>query len=151
MRSSERSRTIRRKRGNLVVHKKKEAEKVNREAEIYEKIIRCLEELAALEAKKRVKSAQKESSAYKRSEQIEHSKDFLEKAKKWSGQNEIAATLAWQMYTKAQAYIDQGDAKNAHRFYELTLKALKLCGAALKELSLEELEERIRRLEEQSV
>jgi tetratricopeptide (TPR) repeat protein len=134
-----------------VVHKKKEAEKVNREAEIYEKIIRCLEELAALEAKKRVKSAQKESSAYKRSEQIEHSKDFLEKAKKWSGQNEIAATLAWQMYTKAQAYIDQGDAKNAHRFYELTLKALKLCGAALKELSLEELEERIRRLEEQSV
>ena len=151
MRSSERSRTIRRKRGNLVVHKKKEAEKVNREAEIYEKIIRCLEELAALEAKKRVKSAQKESSAYKRSEQIEHSKDFLEKAKKWSGQNEIAATLAWQMYTKAQAYIDQGDAKNAHRFYELTLKALKLCGAALKELSLEELEERIRRLEEQSL
>jgi hypothetical protein len=134
-----------------VVHKKKEAEKVNREAEIYEKIIRCLEELAALEAKKRVKSAQKESSAYKRSEQIEHSKDFLEKAKKWSGQNEIAATLAWQMYTKAQAYIDQGDAKNAHRFYELTLKALKLCGAALKELSLEELEERIRRLEEQSL
>ena len=151
MRSSERSRTIRRKRGNLVVHKKKEAEKVNREAEIYEKIIRCLEELAALEAKKRVKSAQKESSAYKRSEQIEHSKDFLEKAKKWSGQNEIAAILAWQMYTKAQAYIDQGDAKNAHRFYELTLKALKLCGAALKELSLEELEERIRRLEEQSL
>ena len=134
----------------MVVHKKKE-EKMNQEAEIYEKIIRCLEKLQALEAKKKAKPTQKESSAYKRSEQIEHSKDFLEKAKKWSGQNEIAATLAWQMYTKAQAYIDQGDAKNAHKFYELTLKALKLCGTALKELNIEELEERIRRLEEQSV
>ena len=124
---------------------------MNQEAEIYAKIIRYLEKLQALEAKKRVKSTQKESSAYKRSEQIEHSKDFLEKAKKWSGQNEIAAALAWQMYTKAQAYIDQGDAKNAHKFYELTLKALKLCGTALKELNIEELEERIRRLEEQSI
>jgi hypothetical protein len=134
-----------------VVHKKKEEKKVNREAEIYEKIIRCLEKLQALEAKKKAKPTQKGSSAYKRSEQIEHSKDFLEKAKKWSGRNEIAAALAWQMYTKAQAYIDQGDAKNAHKFYELTLKALKLCGTALKELNIEELEERIRRLEEQSV
>ena len=51
---------------------------MNQEAEIYEKIIRCLEELAALEAKKKAKPTQKESSAYKRSEQIEHSKDFLE-------------------------------------------------------------------------
>jgi len=120
---------------------------VNQEAEIYAKIIRCLEELAALEAKKKAKPTQKESTAYKRSEQIEHSKDFLEKAKKWSGQNEIAATLAWQMYTKAQAYIDQGDAKNAHKFYELTLKALKLCGTALKELNIEELEKRLTKLE----
>jgi hypothetical protein len=31
------------------------------------------------------------------------------------------------------------------------LKALKLCGTALKELNIEELEERIRRLEEQNV
>jgi hypothetical protein len=129
-----------------VVHKKKE-EKMNQEAEIYEKIIRCLEKLQALEAKKKAKPTQKESSAYKRSEQIEHSKDFLEKAKKWSGQNEIAATLAWQMYTKAQAYIDQGDAKNAHKFYELTIKALKLCGTALKELNIEELEKRLTKLE----
>jgi hypothetical protein len=62
-------------------------------------------------------------------------------------QNEIAAILAWQMYTKAQAYIDQGDAKNAHKFYELTLKALKLCGTALKELNIEELEKRLTKLE----
>jgi len=120
---------------------------MNQEAEIYEKIIRCLEKLQELEATKRAKHTQKESSAYKRSEQIEHSEDFLEKAKKWSGQNEIAAALAWQMYTKAQAYIDQGDAKNAHKFYELTLKALKLCGSALKEFNIEELEKRLTKLE----
>ena len=32
-----------------------------------------------------------------------------------------------------------------------TIKALKLCGTTLKELNIEELEERIRRLEEQSL
>jgi len=120
---------------------------VNQEAEIYAKIIKCLEKLQELEVRKKAKHIQKGSSAYKRSEQIEHSKDFLEKAKKWSGQNEIAAILAWQMYTKAQAYIDQGDAKNAHKFYDLTLKALKLCGTALKELNIEELEKRLTKLE----
>ena len=134
-----------------MVHKKKEEKKMNQEAEIYTKIVRCLQELAALEAKKKAKHTQKESSAYKRSEQIGNSKDFLEKAKKWSGQNKTAATPAWQTYTKAQAYIDQGDAKNAYRFYEQTIKALKLCGTTLKELNIEELEERIRRLEEQSL
>jgi len=43
--------------------------------------------------------------------------------------------------------IDQGDAKNAHRFYELTIKVLKPYGSALKELSIEELEKRLTKLE----
>jgi len=66
-----------------------------KEAGIYAKIIKCLEKLQAPEVKKKVKPTQKESSAvYKRSERIEHSKDFLEKAKKWSGRNKTAATPA---------------------------------------------------------
>ena len=134
-----------------MVHQKKEGKEVKREAAIYSTIIRCLEDLAELEAKKRIKSTRKQEQGAKKAEQIEHSKDFIEKTKRWSGHNEIAAALAWQLYTKARAYLDEGDVKSAHKFYDLTLKALKLCGAALKELSLEELEERIRRLEEQSV
>ena len=131
-----------------MVQQKKRAKKVKmREAEIYFKIIRCLEALAQLEAEKRAKVAHKGADADKRSEQIEHSREFIEKAKKWSGQTDIAAALAWQLYTKAQAYLDQGDSRNAHRFYDLAIKALKLCGSALKEAGIEELEKRLSRLE----
>ena len=37
--------------------------------------------------------------------------------------------------------------KKAHKFYELTVKALKLCGTTLKELNIEELEKRLTKLE----
>jgi len=56
------------------------------------------------------------------------------------------ASLAWQLYTKAQAYLDEGDTKNAHKFYDLTIKPLKLCGSALKELNIES-EKKLSRLE----
>ncbi len=81
---------------------------------------------------------------------LESSADFKDKTKRWSGHEEIAAQLAWQLYVKAQAYLNEGDAKNAHRFYTLLMKALKLSQHALERSSLEELEHRLKKLEAQS-
>ncbi|MDW8044897.1 MAG: hypothetical protein RMJ31_03885 [Nitrososphaerota archaeon] len=81
---------------------------------------------------------------------IERSKDFIEKARVWSGQNELASLLAWQLYIKAQAYLEQDDTKNAQKFYNLMMKALKLSQKALERFDLDEFERRLKKLEMQS-
>lgn len=81
---------------------------------------------------------------------IESSKEFIERTRVWSGQSEIASLLAWQLYIKAQSYLDQKDIKNAQKFYDLMIKALKLSQRALERFDLEDFEKRLEKLEVQS-
>ena len=119
------------------------------EIEAYEQIIEALEKLKSKPSKK-VRRLAKRTQHVKRSLQIEHIDQLKERVKKWSGQTDIAAALIYELYVKAKAYLDQGEVKNAHKFYDLLLRALRISQHALEKLALQEIEEKLRRLEEQS-
>lgn len=125
---------------------------VEAEVKAYVKILEGLEELSKHDQSRKYLIRVGKAVGGKRSLEalIDSYREFADKAGKWCGHKDLASILAYQLYVKAKAYLDQNDAKNAHKFYDLTMKALKLSQQALERSDLEEFEKRLRRLEMQS-
>ncbi|MEM2211554.1 MAG: hypothetical protein QW372_01730 [Nitrososphaerales archaeon] len=134
--------------GQRIKQKVDKLTQFNVEYKAYRVILRELERLNEITQQYLKRRRIEEKARF--TQKIESSKDFIERARAWSGQSEIASLLAWQLYVKAQAYLDQKDIKNAQKFYDLMIKALKLSQRALERFDLEEFERRLKKLEVQS-